>query len=192
MITNLTSLVPVVVYYNAETDKSQILLDNKCKTGIYMWTHIATGRIYIGSAYDLSKRLRDYYNPSKLKEWDNYISKALIHHSHSAFSLAILEYVDISNKSKEEAREFILKREQYYLDLIFSSDKPNTYNLLKVAGSMLGFNHSIESIAKMSGENNHFFGKTHTEETKALLSEINKGENILSMVLLIRLKLNLK
>jgi hypothetical protein len=29
----------------------------------------------------------------------------------------------------------------------------------------------------MSGENNHFFGKIHTPEILAKLSEINKGEN---------------
>jgi group I intron endonuclease len=173
---NKKLFVPVIIYNNANTDKSRILSDNKGKTGIYLWTHNESGKIYVGSAHDLLRRLRDYFNPSKLKEWDNYISKALIHHTHSAFSLAILEFIDISNLSKEEARKLIISREQYYLDLIFSSNKPNTYNLLKIAGSMLGFNHSAETIAKISGENNHFFGKIHTEETKALLSEINKGE----------------
>ena len=41
--------------------------------------------------------------------------------------------------------------------LIFSEDQPNTYNILKVAGSPLGNNHTEEAKAKISksktGEN---------------------------------------
>jgi hypothetical protein len=43
----------------------------------------------------------------------------------------ILEYCDTS---------VLLKKEQYYLDLL----KPQ-YNILKIAGSFLGFKHSIET-----------------------------------------------
>jgi hypothetical protein len=56
-----------------------------------------------------------------------------------------LEYIDVSNLPKEEARKLILEREQYYLDLL----KPE-YNILKVAGSSLGFKHSEESRALRS------------------------------------------
>src|SRR5690606_28603573 len=150
----------VIVYSNAETDKSKILSDNKGKAGIYLWTHKESGKKYIGSAVDLSKRLKDYFSPSYLKRAKNYICNALIFHTHSAFSLSILEYINISNLSKEEALQLIIEREQFYLDLIFSEDESNTYNILKVAGSLLGFKHSEKTIAKMSGENNHMFGRT--------------------------------
>lgn len=47
----------------------------------------------------------------------------------------------------------MLKREQYYIDLL----NPE-YNILKIAGNLLGFKHSKETLAKMSiaktGENN--------------------------------------
>jgi len=61
-----------------------------------------------------------------------------------------LEYIDITDLSKEETRLLILEREQFYLNLAFSEDVPNTYNILKVAGSLLGFKHSEESIAIIS------------------------------------------
>lgn len=151
-----------------------------------MRTHKESGKIYVGSAVDLSKRLKDYFSPFYLKRAKNYICNALIYHTHSAFSLSILEYINISNLSKEEALQLILSREQYYLDLIFSKDESNTYNILKVAGSLLGFKHSEETIAKMSGENNqmfgrigenhHLFGKSHSAETKAPLIVISGGE----------------
>jgi len=59
-------------------------------------------------------------------------------------------------------------------------EEPNTYNLLKVAGSLLGFEHSAETLEIMrntkSSENNPMFGKTHSDETKEKMS-IAKSEN---------------
>lgn len=134
--------VPIRIYNNADSDKSRILTDLKGKAGIFMWTHIETGTIYIGSAIDLSKRFYQYYSFSYLKKTDNYIPPyggALVLHTHSAFSLSTQGCVDIKGLSQEEARVLILKCEQFYLDFIFSLDKPNTYNILKTAGSTLGF-----------------------------------------------------
>jgi len=79
-----------------------------------------------------------------------HIYNAILRHGLEAFSLSIIEYIDISNKSKEDARELILSREQHYIDLIFSEDEPNTYYILKEAGSLLGYRHTKESLAKMS------------------------------------------
>jgi len=172
----MSCFVPVMVYHNAETARSKILLDNKGKIGVYLWTHIQSGRIYVGSAINLSNRLSQYYSSFDLKQADNYISRALIHHTHKAFSLSILDYIDIIGLSKEEARELILSREQYYLDLIFSLDESNTYNILKIAGSSLGYLHTEETKTLMSkvfsGENNPMFGKTftHSAVTKAKIS----------------------
>jgi len=184
----LLATVPVIVYSNAETDRSQILSDNKDKAGIYQWTHIESGKIYIGSAFDLSKRLKNYFNKSYLNRSKTiYIYNAILAHGHSAFTLFILEYIDISNLSKEDARKLILEREQYYLDKMFLTEpKPESYNLLKTAGSLLGYKHSPESLAKFTGENHPMFGKTgekcpnfgkcHSAETKTNISEAMKGE----------------
>jgi group I intron endonuclease len=173
--------VPIMIY-NADKDKSQILTDLKGKAGIYMWIHKESGKRYIGSAFDLSSRLGNYLSKTYLKKFKTvYIYNALLDHGYSAFSLSILEFIEISNLSKEEARKIILEREQYYLDQIFSVDQPNTYNILQVAGSVLGFKHTQESLAKMSeaktGVNHPLFGKFHSAETKAILSEVRSGEN---------------
>lgn len=110
-----------------------------------------------------------YYTFSWLNQTDNYISRALLHHTHCAFYLAILGYIDISDLSKKEARELILLREQYFIDLIFLEDL-NTYNILKEAGSSLGYIHSAETKAAISealkGENNFNFGKTDEEHPR--------------------------
>jgi group I intron endonuclease len=177
---------PVIIYDNAEIDKLRILSDNKDLSGIYMWTHKESGKIYIGSAFNLSKRLKDYYSSYYLKRSNYYICNALIYYSHSDFSLSILEYIDILNLSEDKAKNLILEREQNYLDLL----QPE-FNILKKAGSSLGFKHSNESLAKMSiakkgenhpmfgitSENHPMFGKTHELESLVKMSEAKKGEN---------------
>lgn len=177
-----SAFVPIMIYHNADSDKSRILSENFGFAGIYMWTHNHSGKIYIGSAVNLSKRFSQYYFSSYLRYSDNYISRALIEYTHSAFSLAILEYVEITNLSLEEVRLLILKREQYYLDLIFEVDfgAPNTYNLNPTAGSRLGSNHTEETKVKisksLSGENHPMYGKEHSAETKIKMSETSKGK----------------
>lgn len=168
---------PSIVYDNAEIDRPRILSDNKGRSGIYMFTHKESSKKYIGSAVDLFKRLSDYYSFLYLKRTDNYISRALLHHTHSAFSLTILDYIDILSSSNAlETRILILKYEQYYLDFIFSTDKPNTYNILKTAGSLLGYKYTEESILKiseaMSAENYFNFRKSFSKETKRKISEV--------------------
>jgi group I intron endonuclease len=146
----LAIFVPIMVYSNPDTNKLQILSENKGKAAIYQWTHIESGKRYVGSAVDLEKRLLNYFNGKYLENSSMYIYRALILHGYGAFSLTILEYIDIPGLSKKDARKLILEREQHYLDIIFSEDEPNTYNMLKVAGSVLGYLHTVESLAKIS------------------------------------------
>jgi hypothetical protein len=53
---------PIIIYSNSDIDKLRIFTDNKGKAGIYQWKHLESGKIYIGSAIDLTKRLKDYYS----------------------------------------------------------------------------------------------------------------------------------
>jgi group I intron endonuclease len=174
----LSILVPVMIYHDAEIDKSRVIEENKGKAGIYLWTHKESNKLYVGSAVDLSKRLRRYYILSDLEIANNYISRAIIHYTHSAFFLFILEYIDISKLSKKETRELILEREQHYIDSLLPE-----YNILKVAGSSLGYKHLEESLLKMSltksGENHPrgMQGKTHSEETLLKMSSAKLGNN---------------
>jgi hypothetical protein len=174
----LLAFLPIV-YTSVDSDKPKILSDNKGKAGIYQWKHKESGKINIGSAFDLYKRFRNYYSKSYLTRFSNsYINRALLLHGYSAFSLSILEIIDLTNLSKEEARKLLLSREQYFLDCIFSVDEPNTYNILKVAGSSLGYKHTPESLAKFSGENNRMFGKFHPPESVSKISIARGGGTI--------------
>jgi len=89
---NNGSFVPAIIYNNVDINKSEILSDNKGKTGIYMWTHKESNKTYIGSAADLSKRLRKYYSKTFINKvkGNSYIYNALAHHTHSAFFFQFL------------------------------------------------------------------------------------------------------
>ena len=205
--------------------KKDIIKENIGKSGVYMWTNLRTGDIYIGQSADLSKRFSSgrpprggleplpslslfqrerggvgkYFTicpPSffllKKKGGVNFfsltlvkrqkisfiksrkeliISRALLKYGYENFSVAILEYCDKSD---------LTVREQYYLDKF----NPQ-YNILKIAGSSLGFKQSEVTKEKISkafkgiyiGDKSALFGRTHTEETKKKMSLSRTGEN---------------
>jgi group I intron endonuclease len=110
-------------------------------------------KIYIGSSAQLSVRLRGYFTPSHLKSRESIIYKALLKYGFSKFTFEILEYCNI---------EDLLKREQYYLDLL----KPE-YNLCKTADSPIGRIVSEETRAKLRIANT---GYKHTKEALVKIS----------------------
>jgi group I intron endonuclease len=130
---------PVKNYDNADTDKLKILKENKNKAGVYRWTNLVNDKSYIGKSSNLGNRFRDYYSirflEKKIIKDKSMIYRSILKHGYSSFSLEILEYCD---------RDIAVSREQHYLDLL----KPE-YNILKKAGSSLGFKHSPETIAKL-------------------------------------------
>lgn len=88
--------------------------ENKGKSGIYRWINKETGKSYVGSSANLSKRFYQYYNYNHIADTKRNmrIDRALFFffkYGYSKFKLEILEYCEISN---------LIEREQYYLDLL--------------------------------------------------------------------------
>ena len=164
MINNSISIIPIRSYSNIDTQKRQIYKENKNKAGVYKWTNIISGKFYIGSAIDLSKRINNYLSIAflnkELKKGNSIICSALLKYNYSNFRLDILEYCDTA---------ILIEREQYYLDNL----KPE-YNILKVAGSMLGFKHSKVTKEILREKNT---GRLHSETTRLKLS-INSSMSI--------------
>lgn len=120
----------VATYDNADVNKELAVKENRAKSGIYRWINKETGKSYVGSSANLSKRFNQYYNYNHIADTKRNmrIDRALLKYGYSKFKLEILEYCEISN---------LIEREQYYLDIL----KPE-YNILLRAGSSLGFKHS--------------------------------------------------
>jgi hypothetical protein len=144
---NIVLHTPVKIYPNSEIYKDQILSDNKNKSGIYMWTNIINNKKYVGSAQDLSDRLSFYYSQAS-------INSALQRGKSYIYSALLkdghpnfsLEIIEYCEPSE------LLIREKYYIDLLGSE-----YNILK-----------DPTIPPMSG-------RTHSDATKTIMSDIKKG-----------------
>ena len=160
----LAAMVPIKIYSNADTPsgyKVQILKENKQKSGIYSWKNLINEKQYIGSAIDLSKRLEKYYSTAYMED--------VLNRSNSHIYRALLKngYSNFSLTILEYCEpEQCLEREKYYIYL------GAEYNIVKdpTIPPMSGRTHSEETkqilSEKLKGENHPNFGQTHSDDTK--------------------------
>ena len=85
------------------------------------------------------------------------INVALLKYGYTNFTLTILEICD---------KDSLMSREKHF----FEVHSPE-YNILKLAGSLFGYKHTIESIEKMSE-----IAKDRSEETITKLREAASGK----------------
>lgn len=180
-----TNLKPLVVYDNFKDSRSKIIKEQKEKSGVYCFINKINGNSYVGSSSNLSSRMKNYLNNTFLKSRQNVnmpIVKALLKYDQSNFILLILEHVEVKT---------LLIRETYYITSVVPY-----YNVLKQAYSSLGYKHTEETkellsqlaknrvhseetkglIAKaLTGENNPFYNKSHSMETKVRMIQANSN-----------------
>jgi predicted GIY-YIG superfamily endonuclease len=172
---NNNLFVSSVIYNNAESQKLQILTENKNRAGVYLITQLDSQKSYVGSSANLSRRFTYYFSKANISRYTkSRIHNALLFYGYSSFSVTILEYIEIKNLPKDEAKKLILEREQYFLEKILPE-----YNILKTAGSILGFKHSKDTILKFQDilkSKNPMFGRQHSIETKQKMSELKRGK----------------
>lgn len=124
---------------------------------VYKIENIITGKVYIGSTNDFYRRKHEHFwelmnkshHSAKLQsDYDKY--------GEEKFSMSIIE------ECEDDVR---LDREQHYIDLYDSANKG--YNISDSAYfSKAGF-----CTMDKDGENNPFYGKHHSEETRKKLRE---------------------
>jgi len=128
----------------------------KGKSGIYGFLCKTNNKLYVGSSIDLSTRFNKHIKGFKS---NILLQRAINKYKLQDFIFIIFEYC---------GPEEVISREQHFFDILIPE-----FNILKTAGSSLGYTHTPETLAQISGEN----GKNHIPETLVLMSEANKGEN---------------
>jgi hypothetical protein len=61
-ILSFMSTFPVAIYMDPLKQKRDIFKQNNKKSGIYRWTNKLSGKTYVGSAMDLTRRFRSYFS----------------------------------------------------------------------------------------------------------------------------------
>jgi len=185
---NTLNLEAVKVYNNLKEDRVNILKEQRDKSGVYCLINKVNGHLYVGSSINLASRMRNYLNKAFLKSKQNAnmpITRSLLKYDYSNFSLLILEYVEA---------EFLTSRETFYIANIIPY-----YNVLKQGFSSLGYIHTEETkkllseLAKnrthsdntkgliaraVTGENNPFYNKSHSIESKIRIIEAKSAYNV--------------
>ena len=145
---------PVRVY-KPNLDRNLIGIENKNRTIIYQWINLINGKMYVGSAWDGSRRLLSYFRASFLIR--NYpIYNSITRYTHNNFMLVILEDL---GKTGSVDKNYMLSREQFYLDLLFKFYPLITLNSSPTAGTTLGFKHTEEFRLSRTGTLNPMSGK---------------------------------
>jgi hypothetical protein len=164
---------PVRVYMNPNNSRNIIGSENKKHSIIYQWSNLITGKIYIGSAWNGSSRLLSYWAPSILQI--NYpIYNNISYYGVHNFALAILEDLGYSGSV---TKEYILSREEYYLDILFGKYSNLVLNLSKVAGSTKGYKHKPEFGLSRKGHLNPMYGLEKSKQFLEMQYKDKKGFN---------------
>jgi group I intron endonuclease len=136
-------------------------------SGVYGWRNEVTGKWYVGSSAHIERRRAthlkklsngNHEGPKLLRAWRKYGSEA--------WDFVVLEKCD-------PVREILVAREQHWLDLYDSFR--NGYNTLPTAGSCLGVKWTEERRRKTIASRIASGGWKHSEETKKLLRDMQRG-----------------
>ena len=138
------------------------------KIGIYKIINLTNKKVYIGQSKSIFERWQEHKrdlnnnthgNPHLQNAWNKY--------GKEYFEFGIVEECSMNQLNEKEI---------YWIDYYNSMNSKFGYN--KTSGGGANTIISDETKKKLSiahsGENNYFYGKTHTEETKSILSEIAK------------------
>nr|QWC53700.1 GIY-YIG endonuclease [Rhizoctonia solani] len=125
------------VFINVLNNRIEMSKQLRGRSGIYCWINILNGKYYIGSAVDLGNRFNDYFQDSYYKSRSNtLIVRSILKYGIGNFALVILDFVD---------KDDLLSREDHFIQTL----NPE-YNILQNAGNSMGYNHTPESIEKIT------------------------------------------
>jgi len=155
-----------VIY--SENDIGKIIdSSDTCKVGIYKITNLKNNLIYIGSTVNLYRRKNEHLKELRNNKHHNaHIQNSFNKYGEDIFEFTIQDIVfDL---------EFLIEREQFWIDFYKSNDKTIGYNIREKAESNVNLLASDTTRQRISNANK---GHIVSEETKIKLSIANKGKS---------------
>lgn len=143
----------------------------KLATGIYKITNTVNGKVYIGQSIDIERRHHEHnVKLNNNNHHNSYLQNSWNKYGESKFSHEIIEKCDVSQLND---------REEYWISKYDSFNNNLGYNLTSGGGQGTKVSDitkkklSDQRIGKFTGEDNPFFGKTHSEELKERVRQMN-------------------
>lgn len=170
---------PLRIYF-PKLDRNLIGTENKNRVIIYQWFNLINGKSYVGSTYKGSIRLLGYFNPSTISR-NLPIYNNITNYGHNNFCLAILE--DLGSSTCGITKQELLKKEQFFLDIMFNLHPLNTLNLSPTAAGVLsyktpgtlGFRHSEQFKLNRSKKLNPMYNRVFSKEFINMQTRDRKG-----------------
>lgn len=152
------------------------------KSGVYTIYNKLEDRYYVGSSVrDINFRLKDHISAlSRNKHRNSYLQNSFNKYGLEAFEFDVLEYYP---------KEVCLSMEQYWMNMLNSTNRDRGYNLAIVAGNSYGQKRTIEQRANISnslkgkrvGKLNPRYGTTWSEETREKISNSSRNKIVLKL-----------
>lgn len=142
--------------------------------GIYCIENMVNHKKYIGQSIDIHKRWKQHKNKLNNETHRNeHLQSAWKIYKEQSFRFFVIEECDVLDLNS---------REIYYINLFNAENRDYGYNIEPGGNSNKIISDETRlkmSLAKSNyfGENNSFYGKHHTEETKAYLRQLWDDEN---------------
>lgn len=160
---------------------------------IYIIRNIVNGKFYIGSTKNFNQRTHRHKNDLRNNRHHSiYLQRSWNKHGEESFEFNII----MRKLTKDEAKKY----EEYFINKYYE----NTYNVSKnfSGGDIITYHPNLESIKKkhsengrkwwdskteeekeefankFKGKNNAMYGKTHSEEARAKISNARKGKKM--------------
>jgi len=130
--------------------------------GIYCIKNKINGKVYVGSSVNMYRRLLRHLNELRHNIHINgHLQKSFLNYGEHSFYICILDYC---------TKENMVFKEQFYMDLLNSTDVNFGYNIVLRADHTA---HSEETKRKISIAH---IGKEFSEETRKKMSDVRKGK----------------
>jgi len=148
--------------------------------GIYCYENKVNGKKYIGKSKDLTHRIKNHERNFKKDFFEETRAEnkplwnAVKKYGRENFLFSILEKCSFSKLDKKEI---------YWIKELKSHVSENGYNI-QFGGNQtnknikLTENHKNKIGNSVRGDKNGFFGKKHSEESKKIISDANKGKKL--------------
>ena len=130
---------------------------------IYRIDNLENGKFYIGQTIQtLQKRWNDHVSDTRNLSDEMVIHLAMRKYSVNMFTMEPIHTIECETKTE-------LKKQLNELEIQIIEQLKPEYNVAKGGLGNTGV------IVRRFGPDNHFYGKTHTEETRQRISEATKG-----------------